>query len=85
MLVESTTLNVGERVRGSSEPADSRDICGLGSDAIVKGRVVGSAGLLQKHRACVSVWTDRLIIRGNNYFNVDEARAAAERLAGARM
>jgi ketosteroid isomerase-like protein len=45
------------------------------------GRVVGSGGSVQLRYAAVAQWQDRLIVRNATYTDIDEARAAAERLA----
>jgi len=49
---------------------------------IQKGRPVGSSGEVQLRYAAVGVWDDGKIARLTNY--IDEARAAAERLAQER-
>jgi ketosteroid isomerase-like protein len=51
---------------------------------IQKGRPVGSSGEVELRYAVVSVWEDGLIVRVTNYTDIDEARAAAERLAEER-
>jgi ketosteroid isomerase-like protein len=51
---------------------------------IQKGRPVGSSGEVELRYAAVSVWEDGKIVRMTNYSAIDEARAAAERLAGSR-
>jgi ketosteroid isomerase-like protein len=48
---------------------------------IQKGRPVGSSGEVQLRYAAVSMWKDGKIVRMTNYNDIDEARAAAERLA----
>jgi ketosteroid isomerase-like protein len=45
------------------------------------GRVVGSSGSVQLRYASVARWLDRLIVRNTTYTDLDEGRAAAERLA----
>jgi ketosteroid isomerase-like protein len=47
-------------------------------------RPVGSTGEVQVRSAGVSIWTDGLTERVMNYADIDEARAAAERLAESR-
>jgi ketosteroid isomerase-like protein len=47
-------------------------------------RPVGSLGRLQTREAWVSVWEKGLLLQGLSYSDVDEARAAAERLAKER-
>jgi ketosteroid isomerase-like protein len=51
---------------------------------IQKGRPVGTSGEVQLRYAAVSVWEDGKIARITNYGDLDEARAAAERLAEER-
>ena len=51
---------------------------------VQKGRPVGSSGEVQLHYGTVSVWEDGKIARITNYTDIDEARAAAERLAQER-
>ena len=51
---------------------------------IQKGRPVGSSGEVELRYAAVSVWEDGMIARVTNYTDIDEARAAAERLAEER-
>ena len=51
---------------------------------IQKGRPVGSSGEVELRYAAVSEWEDGKIARITNYTDVDEARAAAERLAQER-
>jgi ketosteroid isomerase-like protein len=49
-----------------------------------KGRVVGSGGSVQLRYASVAEWIHDLIVRNTTYTDIDEARAAAERLAEER-
>ena len=51
---------------------------------MLKGRPVGSSGYVQLRYASVSEWVDGLIVRATFYIDIDEARAAAERLAESR-
>ena len=51
---------------------------------IQKGRPVGSSGEVELHYAAVSVWEDGKIVRMTNFNDIDEGRAAAERLAESR-
>jgi ketosteroid isomerase-like protein len=51
---------------------------------VQKGRLVGSSGELELRYAAVAEWEDGSIARITNYGEVDEGRAAAERLAGER-
>ena len=48
------------------------------------GRPVGSTGRVQLRAAWVSVWVQGKITRVSQYLDIDEARAAAERLAESR-
>jgi ketosteroid isomerase-like protein len=52
--------------------------------AIQKGRPAGSSGEVRTRYAAVVVWENDLIVRVTNYLDIDEARAAAERLARER-
>ena len=52
---------------------------------IQKGRPLGSSGEVELRYAAVSVWEDGLIVRVTNYTDIDEGRAAAERLAEERV
>jgi ketosteroid isomerase-like protein len=49
-----------------------------------KGRPVGSSGDVQQRQAIVFVWVEGLFVRITHYGDIDEARAAAERLAEER-
>jgi ketosteroid isomerase-like protein len=51
---------------------------------IVNGRPAGSSGVVQLRFASVITWTDCVIKQQTNYVAIDEARAAAERLADER-
>jgi ketosteroid isomerase-like protein len=48
------------------------------------GRPAGSTGYVQLRFASVVEWTEGMIDRMTNYTDIDEARAAAERLAEGR-
>jgi ketosteroid isomerase-like protein len=48
---------------------------------VQKGRPVGSSGEVRLRYASVTVWTEGLIEWITDYMDIDEARAAAERLA----
>jgi ketosteroid isomerase-like protein len=50
----------------------------------MRGRLPGTTNWVSDRYAFVSTWTDGLIERVTNYFDFDEARAAAERLARER-
>ena len=67
----------------------SEEILDLGNGVIFsviaqKGRPVGSSGDVQQRQAIVSVWVEGLFVRITHYGDIDEARAAAERLAEER-
>ena len=51
---------------------------------VTKGRPVGSSGYVRHKNAVVTVWVRGLVVRVTNYPDIDEARAAAERLAEQR-
>ena len=48
------------------------------------GRLMDSDGYVEQHRGWVFVWVDRMIERFTAYLDIDEAHAAAERLAKER-
>ncbi|MCW3067777.1 MAG: hypothetical protein JWL67_402 [Solirubrobacterales bacterium] len=50
----------------------------------LRGRLAGSSAFVEFRYAGVSTWTDGLIERVTTYIEIDEARAAAERLAEKR-
>jgi hypothetical protein len=49
-----------------------------------KGRPPGSSRNVRLHYAAVAIWVDGVTVRVTNYGDIDEARAAAERLAESR-
>jgi ketosteroid isomerase-like protein len=49
-----------------------------------KGRLLGSSGSVQLRYAAVTHWRDGLIVRNTTYTDIEEARAAARRLAQER-
>ena len=51
---------------------------------VQKGRPVGSSGEVELRYASVNEWQDGKLARITNYGDIDEARAAAERLAEER-
>jgi ketosteroid isomerase-like protein len=51
---------------------------------VFTGRPVGSGGTVRWRYAAVSLWVDNAVSRETNYTDIDEARAAAERLAEER-
>jgi ketosteroid isomerase-like protein len=54
------------------------------SVSLQKGRPVGSTGYVQLRYATVAVWVGGMIERFTTYKDIDQARAAAERLAESR-
>ena len=48
------------------------------------GRLIGSTSRVEFRYATVAVWEEGLIVRVMGYTDIDQARAAAERLAGSR-
>jgi ketosteroid isomerase-like protein len=65
------------------------DFCDLGNGvtfhvALQRGRPTGSSGVVKFRYASVVTWADSLIERVTFYTDIDEARAAAERLAEER-
>jgi hypothetical protein len=52
--------------------------------ACQNARPVGSTGYVQMHQGNVFVWMEGLIERATAYQDIDEGRAAAERLAEQR-
>ena len=76
---------------GSYEEAgvEAEEILDLGNGVIFtvvkqKARPVGSSGDVQLRYAVVGEWVEGLVVRLTNYADIDEARAAAERLAESR-
>ena len=51
---------------------------------VARGRLVGSSGHVQRRYAFVTTWAEDVIERLKMYTDIDEARAAAERLAEER-
>ena len=49
-----------------------------------KARLLGSSGEVRLRSGVVTEWVGGLIVRIKFYFDIDEARAAAERLAAER-
>ncbi len=67
----------------------AEEICDVGSGVILaqlvqQGRPPGGTGSIEFRHATVSVWVAGLIVENSAYIDVDEARAAAERLAKER-
>jgi len=68
---------------------ESEELLNLGNGVgfarfVQKARPVGSSGRVEERYASVQVWVDGLLVRVTNYTAIDEARAAAERLAEER-
>ena len=68
---------------------DLQNVVDLGSGVVFfaatqKGRLADSGGEVTLSYAAVTVWADHLIVSVTNYLDIDEARAAAERLAQER-
>jgi ketosteroid isomerase-like protein len=58
---------------------------GVGFAVVIqKARLVGSSGYVRHRNALVAIWVEGLIERVTFYTDIDEARAAAERLAEER-
>jgi hypothetical protein len=51
---------------------------------VQRGRLPGSGSFVSVRGGHVGIWRDRLIERNTVYLDIDEARAAAERLAEER-
>jgi hypothetical protein len=78
---------------GAYEPNEHaweyEDFCDLGKGvtfgvALQRGRPTGSSGVVEFRDASVVTWADRLVERVTFYTDIDEGRAAAERLARER-
>jgi ketosteroid isomerase-like protein len=69
-----------------AEPDEILELDGGVTLAVVlqSGRPVGSDGHVQLRYAQISVWVDGVALRTTNYTDIDEARAAAKRLAEER-
>jgi ketosteroid isomerase-like protein len=69
-----------------AEPDEILEMDGGVTLAVVlqSGRPIGSDGHVQLRYAQISVWVDGVALRTTNYNDIDEARAAAERLAEER-
>ena len=69
--------------------AEAEEILDLGNGVTfavltLKGHLVGSGGDVRLRYAAVTVWVEGAVARDTNYTDIDEARAAAERLAEER-
>jgi ketosteroid isomerase-like protein len=69
-----------------AEPVEIHDLGGGVVFAVISqtARPVGSSGNVQFRYGAVALWQAGLAVRTTNYSNLDEARAAAERLAEER-
>jgi ketosteroid isomerase-like protein len=68
---------------------DLVEILDLGHGVVVfvlreGGRLIGGDGRVEQHAAHLTTWADGLIVRVTPFFDIDEARDAAERLADER-
>lgn len=68
---------------------EAREIRDLGSGVVFsrfvqRGRPLGSTASIEFHFATFSIWDGGLILENAGYTDIDEARAAAERLAAER-
>jgi ketosteroid isomerase-like protein len=68
---------------------EAEEIHDLGNGVIIavvhqRARLPGATGLLQARYAAVATWANGLIEKQTNYLDIDQARAAAERLAQER-
>jgi len=68
------------------EPEEILDLGNGVTLAVVdqKGRPHGSSGEVRMRYAVVAIWVEGMIVRFTSYTDIDEARAAAERLAEER-
>jgi ketosteroid isomerase-like protein len=68
---------------------EAQEICDLGNGVtfgifVMRGRSAGGAGWVEQRYAAVATWTDGLIQRTTNSFDIDGLHATAERLATER-
>ena len=68
---------------------EPEEILGLGNGVVFvvfchNARLTGSTGHVRLRQAGVYVWVEDVIVRTTSYRDIDEARAAAERLAEER-
>ncbi len=70
----------------SAEIEEMRDLGNSATFIVVvqRGRPFGGTGVGRARYASVATWADGLVQRVTNYTDIDEARAAAERLAQER-
>jgi ketosteroid isomerase-like protein len=69
--------------------SEAEEVVDLGSGVtscvvVQKGRPVGSSGVVEQRSACVTTFAEGLVVRTTLNTDVDEGRAAAERLAQER-
>jgi ketosteroid isomerase-like protein len=76
---------------GSYEDFESEleEVLNIGNGVVfavnrLSGRPAGSTGDTQLRQAWVQVWVDAMMVQQMSYLDIDEARAAAERLAQER-
>jgi hypothetical protein len=93
---QGRSTRVGRRFGASSRTggaftmgAEAEEILDLGNGVtlavlIFKSRPAGSGGEVRMRYAAVEVWVEGLVVSITNYVDIDEARAAAERLAESR-
>ena len=65
------------------------EIVDLGNDVVFsplreEGRLAGSDSHVEQRRGWVYLWVDGMVERQTGYLDIDEVRAAAERLAESR-
>jgi ketosteroid isomerase-like protein len=65
------------------------EVCDLGNGVtlvvlVLRGRPLNSSGWVERRYGIVNLWRDGVIMRVESYQGIDEARAAAERLAQER-
>jgi ketosteroid isomerase-like protein len=68
---------------------EPEEVCDIGNGVVLavvrqRARPVGSSAHVELRYASVSAWASGANVRTKNYADVDEARAAAERLAESR-
>jgi ketosteroid isomerase-like protein len=69
--------------------AEVEEILDLGEEVtfavvIFKARPIGSSGEVRLRYGVITEWVEGVVVRDTNYTDIDEARAAAERLAEER-
>jgi len=81
MPEDSTTPDPVELARRVQDAGNRRDIDEGFQVFTQRGRPIGSTGEVHQRSARLVLMIDGLIVRLTSYTDVDEARAAAERLA----